>query len=374
MARRKRQRQQQLVLDQRHADRAAPSASTTSVSSASSRANSASLRASSNVGLLRDRRRERLQAALAHQRHRRRRASPSSGAGPASSCPPLIRHAIVAAPAPAANRSATRGQLARASTSPASDLAARGQFERVEAAMRADVSRPQSPSGIGPSASGRLRVRRRAAIGEASIGRTAQGQTLHNSGLTPSTVKENRENNDFAAHLPPALVARLGLARIAGAARAAGLPFTVVAPEIDETPQPGEAPADYRAPAGRSQGARASRRHIPTHSSSAPTRSPIARARRSASRATATTRWRSFARMRGPDDRLSHRPGAARCAQRALPTRTGRCRQHVSHSSATSDRGLPRARPALRLRRVGQVSRRSASRCSRASQATIRPR
>ena len=127
--------------------------------------------------------------------HRQRR--PSCIVVPSS----LIRHAIGAAPCalPPTGRRHGAGCVKRRSRPPDRERrrSGGGQFEPIEAAVRADVSRPSRHISIGLW-SGKRRVRRRVAD-RRSMARPAsrQGQTLHNSGLAPLSVKENRENNNF---------------------------------------------------------------------------------------------------------------------------------------------------------------------------------
>ena len=116
-------------------------------------------------------------------------------------------------------------------------------------------------------------------------------------------------------------------------------------------------------------------RASPTRSSSARTRSPTATGARSASRATATRAIAQLRALSGPHGRLPHR--ASRWSTRAAAAASSELVDVASTFRTLDrrrDRGLPRPRAALRLRRVGAARRRSASRSSSASRATIRRR
>jgi hypothetical protein len=105
-----------------------------------------------------------------------------------------------------------------------------------------------------------------------------------------------------------------------------GLPFTVAAPAIDESARLDEAPADTAVRLAEAK-ARAVASAHPDALIVGPTRSPISRARPSATRAILRCSG-AASRHAGADDRFSHRPGALD-ARSGLPPRTGRRRQHV---------------------------------------------
>ena len=295
-------------------------------------------RASSSVVDCCTGRSSRPEAALALQRHVALDRHGRAPAGPAASAVPRMRHAIGPRhrpPLASASRSSSRSSVPRRRAILRARRATR-EPERVEALVtRPPHDRSRVPSLVRP-------------IAHAHVGRASANRRI--IAALPELSKNRRKNN---GQRPPLVLASTSRYRRALLERLRCAVRGRRARESTRRRLPASA-GGHRAAPGRSQGARGRSAATTTRSSSAPTRWPTATAWPSASPATMPTRSRSCARS--PAARSCSTP-ASRCVDAASGA-AARCVDVASTFRTLTDardRGLSRARAALRLRGRGEV-------------------